>query len=361
MTVTPSWTDWSMPQSGRNYLYLTCRGTSNISILSRPTSPQFHVSRSPRSHRLAYARAAFSSAYASALRVLQDSLDAINAASVTEPLQERITELIELAHGMMSSAPSQAALYRWRRVHTDASITRAVLFLEGIAHVEAISSLDTAIIISGAAGNDRLNLIQSLIKDIQTRYSPAQPFTNQSNYPVRDGIANDHLESAAYQVPQLKSHPSLLTFQTKHLRQPFVLRDYATGWPALQERPWHSANYLRSVAGAGRVVPVEVGHDYRSDDWSQKLIPWDEFLSTLDFVDQPCSSNGDVMYLAQHNLFMQFPSLRADIIVPDYVYADLNSSDHTPPQNDEGLAINAWLGPRGTVSPAHTVRDVLRC
>lgn len=265
--------------------------------------------------------------------------------------------LIELAHGMMSSASSQASLYQWRRVHTDASIVRAVLFLESTAHLDAISSLDTAIIISGAAGNDRLNLIQSLIKDIQTRYSLAQPFTSQLNHSVRDDIGNDHLESAAYRVPQLECHPSLLTFQTKHFRQPFVLRGYARTWPAMQERPWHSASYLRSVAGAGRIVPVEVGNDYRSDNWSQKLIPWDEFLSTLDFVDQPCSSTADVMYLAQHSLFMQFPSLWTDIIVPDYVYADLNCSDHIAPQNDEGLAVNVWLGPRGTVSPAHTVCD----
>ena len=300
-------------------------------------------------------------AYAPVLRVLQDSLDAISSASVTEPLQERIAGLIEFAHGMMSSAPSQAALYQWRRVHTDASIIRAVLFLETTAHLDAISSLDTAIIISGAAGDDRLNLIQSLIKDIQTHFSLARPFTNQLNYSARDDIGDDQLESAAYRVPQLECHPSLLTFQTKHFRQPFVLRGYARGWPAMQERPWHSASYLRSVAGAGRVVPVEVGNDYRSDNWSQKLIPWDDFLSTLDFVDQPCSSTADVMYLAQHSLFMQFPLLRTDIIVPDYVYADMVCSDHTAPQNDEGLAINVWLGPRGTVSPAHTVRDALRC
>lgn len=301
-------------------------------------------------------------AYVPARRVLQDSLDAISSASVTEPLQERVAGLIQLSHGMMSSAPSesQAALYQWRRVHTDASIIRAVLFLESTAHLDAISSLDTAIIISGAAGNDRLNLIQSLIKDIQKHYSLAQPFTSLLNYSVGDDIENDHLESAAYRVPQLECYPSLLTFQTKYFRQPFVLRGYARGWPAMQERPWHSASYLRSVAGAGRVVPVEVGNDYRSDNWSQKLIPWDEFLTTLDFVDQPCSPPADVMYLAQHGLFMQFPSLWTDIIVPDYVYADLNCSDHTAPQNDEGLAINVWLGPRGTVSPAHTVRDALR-
>jgi hypothetical protein len=340
----------------RNYL-LTWLGTSNISILSRPTSPQVHVCRKSWSLCHAYARVDFPSP---ALHVLKDALDAINEASVTKQLQDRIAELIELAHGKMSSAPSQAALYQWRRVHTDASITRAVFFLGGTTHLDAISSLDTAIIISGAAGNDRLNLIQSLIKDIQIRYAPAQPFTSQLNHPERDDIVNDHLESAAHQVPQLESPPSILTFQSNFFREPFVLRGYARGWPAMQERPWHSASYLRSIAGVGRVVPVEVGSDYRSDDWSQKIVPWDEFLSALDFADQPCSSTADVMYLAQHNLFMQFPSLWSDIIIPDYVYADLNCSDHTPPQNDEKLVINVWLGPRGTVSPAHTVCAALQ-
>ncbi|KAG5646695.1 hypothetical protein DXG03_002685 [Asterophora parasitica] len=48
---------------------------------------------------------------------------------------------------------------------------------------------------------------------------------------------------------------------------------------------------------------------------------------------------------------------RTDIIVPDYVYASMQPPDFTaykPPGNNERLLINMWLGPKGTISPAHT-------
>ncbi|GLB35067.1 putative cupin-like domain containing protein [Lyophyllum shimeji] len=116
--------------------------------------------------------------------------------------------------------------------------------------------------------------------------------------------------------------------------------------------------YLRSVSGPGRVVPVEVGEDYRDHDWTQKLMDWDEFLGSLDLADQPPPpKRAKTTYLAQHNLLIQFPSLRADIIIPDYVYACMDppgSAGYRPPGNEEQLLINMWLGPQGTVSPAHT-------
>ncbi len=96
----------------------------------------------------------------------------------------------------------------------------------------------------------------------------------------------------------------------------------------MSNHPWKSATYLRSIAGPGRIVPVEIGHDYRSTDWKQDLMEWDKFLLTLDFEDQPsCESSEDLLYLAQHDLTKQFPTLREDIIVPDYVYASLGSAD----------------------------------
>ncbi|KIL69641.1 hypothetical protein M378DRAFT_68924 [Amanita muscaria Koide BX008] len=254
----------------------------------------------------------------------------------------------------MASASSPAALYQWRCLHTDSSIIRSIMSLNKAAPLEAVSSLDTAIIISGATGINRLQLVQDLIQEIQNRYIPRPQFSGQFNYPIRGAIPVVQPESAALSISRLDSPPSLLTFQSRYYQEPFIVPGYAKDWPAMQEHPWRSAAYLRSISGAGRVVPVEIGEDYRSDDWSQKLVSWDDFLSTLDFVDQPCSNGTKTMYLAQHNIFMQFPVLHADIMVPDYVYADLSNSNHVAPENDEGLVTNAWLGPRGTISPAHT-------
>ena len=65
------------------------------------------------------------------------------------------------------------------------------------------------------------------------------------------------------------------------------------------------------------------------------------------------------MYHAQHDLFKQFSALRDDVIVPDYVYASPPPPDYyvnyRPPATEDGYIVNAWLGPAGTVSPAHTV------
>jgi lysine-specific demethylase 8 len=148
-------------------------------------------------------------------------------------------------------------------------------------------------------------------------------------------------------------------FQKTASQHPFILRGYVCDWPAMKGRPWASSNYLRSIAGPGRIVPIEVGSDYRNEDWTQKMMTWEDFLMALDSQSRAHQNQSDVLYLAQHDLLKQFPALRADILVPDYIYACLSSPadfpGYKPPCNDEQLVINAWLGPGGTVSPAHTV------
>jgi len=148
-------------------------------------------------------------------------------------------------------------------------------------------------------------------------------------------------------------------FQKTASKSPFILRGYVCHWPAMQEHPWASTSYLHSIAGPGRVVPIEVGSDYRNDDWTQSMMAWDDFLAALSPQGRTGQSAHDVLYLAQHDLMKQFPALRADIMIPDYIYAALECPadfpGYKPPGNDEQLVINAWLGPGGTISPAHTV------
>jgi lysine-specific demethylase 8 len=249
-------------------------------------------------------------------------------------------------------------------------------------------------------------------------------------------------------VPVVESEPDLITFLTRLSKSPFVIRGGVSHWPALGStksahtasdnesvdeetdgddakddgigdgdggqdgksgktgeygttRAWGSNEYLRAVAGRGRVVPVEIGKDYRVDEWSQEMMNWETFLQKIEverwstdsqpshssfkseklpvsenYPDAPTKprsswranpgANPDeideaIVYLAQYSLFKQFPKLRDDIVVPDLVYYAPSSDypNYRPPQtedeNDEGTIINAWLGPGCTVSPAHTV------
>ncbi|KAJ6547023.1 hypothetical protein B0H19DRAFT_840806, partial [Mycena capillaripes] len=233
----------------------------------------------------------------------------------------------------------------WRRLHTDASILSALVS----PPLDALAKLDTAIIISGAAGEGRLDLVLDIIQHIQSGHLPSNtPFRNNTPF-APQATPPAAIPRPGRAIPCLATPPSLGAFQSGNHKTPFVLRGYARHWPALNERPWASTEYLRAVAGPGRVVPVEVGRDYRTDDWSQKIVGWEAFLASLDAEDGP------PLYLAQHSLLMQFPALRADIEIPDYVYADLpRPPGCPPPTNDEQLVINAWLGPKGTISPAHT-------
>lgn len=243
-----------------------------------------------------------------------------------------------------------ASLDIWRSIYTDSCIVRAFA-VSRQSLLLAISTLDRAIIIAGPFGDGRLDLILELIRHFQ------QPLLQQY---VKTILPTPTVPATfKCTIPQLSSPPTFLTFQSQHSIRPFILRNYAQDWPAMRDRPWRSAAYLRSVAGPGRLVPVEIGKDYRLGNWKQDLMDWTDFLSTIDFDDQPSSRKKEtIFYLAQHDLIKQFPDLREDIIIPDYVYASLpcvDYPDYRPPQHDYEALFNVWLGPKGAMSPAHTV------
>lgn len=284
--------------------------------------------------------------------------------------------LIELSHNEMKRAYTRhQPTEEWRRVYTDACLLRTLAEILGTTQDgplqeslsdACIARLDAAIIIAGPCGEGRLELTHEAITRIQshtswTRRSVVMPtFGKENGLPRNVTLPRSFIRP----IPRIDSNslPSLSAFASTYFMEPFILSGYALDWPAMQEHPWRSLEYLEKVAGPGRVVPVEVGSDYRADDWSQALMKWEAFLTALgtsrDELEKD-QSQKPVLYLAQHNLFTQFPALREDIIVPDYVYAVPDAPkeyrEYRPPANDEQLVINAWLGPAGTISPAHTV------
>ncbi|THH06217.1 hypothetical protein EW145_g4239 [Phellinidium pouzarii] len=274
-----------------------------------------------------------------------------------------LAELYTLAHEKMAENRLDDWLSMiWRTYSTYVTLVwsmRDCLLIEQSAADESfwkgvVARLDYAIIVAGAPGEGNLDMILESIELLQkthlTLREPPdnfhQPSVPQKYEPLeKEAIA---LRSSSRSIPCLERAPSMFALRKTLRNAPFIVRGFANDWPAVAEQRWASKLYLQRVAGRGRVVPIEVGNDYRTDDWTQRIMDWEEFLDYL-FYDTDTDD---------HDLFKQFPALRTDIVVPDYVYSALPPPEqyprYQPPKNVDALVLNTWLGPRGTVSPAHT-------
>ncbi|KAI6174756.1 JmjC domain-containing protein [Aphelenchoides fujianensis] len=147
--------------------------------------------------------------------------------------------------------------------------------------------------------------------------------------------------------------PSLESFYRQFFepQRPVIIRGLVDQWPAFGNFPHLYARCSR------RTVPIELGGSYVDAEFHQQLMTFGEYLREFIAPAQarPLASFSILSpeqsaYLAQHRLLDQIPSLRQEILVPDY--CALASGE----EGAEGKAelINCFIGPATTVSPLHS-------
>ena len=299
--------------------------------------------------------------------------------------------LINIAHSKIHSYQFSQVPACWRRLFTDASILEAARIAQyGIATIDkglekeqgesvmlargqdkdnwtqkAARFLDMALIITGAP--TRREMIETIfaafeawLEDKQMKPPRKKVRHEEGEFPRTDAS----IPSLRHPIPRIAA-PSMKSFEkTLYSAQPLLITEALTHWPAFNSRPWKSPSYLlKRTLGGRRLIPVEIGRSYTDAGWGQSIITFQEFMNRY-MLSRPASAEGaaeDIAYLAQHDLFLQIPSLRKDISIPDYCYVDLpksalstlSSSKPTQEKLEEPL-LNAWFGPTGTVSPLHT-------
>ncbi|KXT05802.1 hypothetical protein AC578_1014 [Pseudocercospora eumusae] len=296
-------------------------------------------------------------------------------------IADRPRDVIDFAKEKLSTWPYTNVPLCWRRLFEDASLYLAIQQLKSMAAgstansndneahqqsltfagciddaslAELVNTLDRAIIISGAPG--RKAQFDSVFGYLYRLFAHTHPFEFR---PQRLQIARPRALHILFpRVPRYDGPLDSEAFQLAIAPQtPFIMPGTFDHWPA--RKMWDDVQYLkdRSLNGQ-RLVPVEIGESYADAGWSQKLMPFGEFIDTY-LLPQRTDAIG---YLAQHDLFETLPGLKNDIDIPDYCYFD-------PPQPTGAAAqtagldsvrpleqpiINAWLGPAGTKTPLHT-------
>jgi hypothetical protein len=264
-------------------------------------------------------------------------------------------DLLDLAHVKLHTWPYKDVPLCWRRLHEEASLIKAARDDE---FATLVATLDRGISLSGTPR--RFELFRAIFQELEDHlqnespadYADHEPLTSWNiDPPSANNTIPPHIASTGNGRSIIRATMNFEAFQT-HLDNkavPVILKDAFTHWPA--NELWNPAYFLRKTLNGHRIVPVEIGRSYTDVGWSQRMMPFLEFLTSYLLPEKPA----EIGYLAQHDLFHQIPDLRDDISIPDYCYT-------SPPENKTQATVetltdpllNIWLGPKGTQTPLHT-------
>lgn len=295
-----------------------------------------------------------------------------------DPINIQRDQLLQRANALIDYCNETILFYHfknvplcWRRMLMDAGLLKVLIQLQVLLSIDPSSTdfehikpkvqeimcdLDTCCVVSGSPGIHRRLIASTVLDTLQRWLSNGRINDNElhvHNRAKSTKSASNHDTDALlkYPITRLVEPPSFewfLAHCNTDRPTPFIMpRGAIEHWPAFHEHPWHSMDYLLSVA-ADRMVPVEIGSQYTDNQWSQKMMRFSDFIQNHILNQQETPA-----YLAQHDIFYQIPRLEKDIIVPDYCYIEprLNDLYTTRPYTD--VVKNAWFGPQGTVSPLH--------
>ncbi|KAK7981767.1 hypothetical protein PG996_009455 [Apiospora saccharicola] len=333
--------------------------------------------------------------------------------STTDLLAKRLEDILSISYSKFYCFLFKDLPVYWRQLYTDACILKfhlllfqatsatgsdqGTMFLDEPVLAELVKTLDLALILAGAAGEQRGRIwVGKALDLLHEAWTSTQPENDDGSVrpTKRAKLAEkgdelsapvDMLSAASFSTFQPFTPPvenpiprhramSVEAFQTymdspsdSNLGpEPLIFTDLVEEWPARTTHPWCKPFYLLSrTFGGHRLVPVEIGRSYVDEGWGQKLITFGTLLQ--DYIDPSLSpdhvaqsdkspASKQIAYLAQHPLLTQLPALRNDIRIPDLCYTSPpphpTDSSKDQPEVDEPM-LNAWFGPPGTITPLH--------